>query len=498
MTLEFLQAKNGEKTFCINKVFFHSSYAPSKEAERFIQSQDFPYTPEIIFIIEPGYPYLYKLLKEKYQNAKIVCIRLIKEFEENSEWDFTLQYTSQNDFEQILCNNFDESKLLKSIMFTWTPAATVFKKENTEIWAIYKKCLDRAKTMLVTRQYFEKKWLYNSCRFFSFLQNPCTLKTKTNFPVVITASGPSLKSSLAVLKKNKDKIIIMSASSSLSVLIANKIIPDIVITTDGGFWAAEHLKLLVKKYNQIPIAVTSEAFVQTQILFKNPVIPLRYKDGISDSFFELCNIPYMTAQRNGTVSGTALNFAEEITNNEIYFCGLDLSIANGFQHTQPNEIELNNCLKDYRINNIYTRTTKSEFSVQKNTESSSLAIYLNWFCNYNFKNKTYRVINNSKNKINGLTDISADEFETLLKDKKIINKTEIIQKKDENSEILINQNKKKILDFINKNCDSKEWKEQLFPIDYVSLSHAENIDIRNKLEEKNNKLVEKLRNLLNE
>lgn len=495
MNIEFLKAKNGENTFCVDKVFFHSSYAPSKETERFLASINFPYKPEIIFIIEPGFDYLINPLKSKFPDIKIVCIRLLKDFENNKNWDSVIFYKSKAQFESELLYKYDETKLLKSFMLTWAPTANLFKKENSEIWEIYKKCLDSSKTLLITRQYFEKKWFYNSCRFFTFITNPCLVKTQNDFPIVITASGPSLKKCLPFLKKYKDNFFLISASSSLSVLIANQIIPDMVISTDGGFWAAEHLKILAKKYKEIPIALANEAFVQAEILLKNPIIPLRYKDGPSDSFFDLCKLPFMNAERNGTVSGTALTFAESISSGTIYFCGLDLGISKGFQHTQPNELEKNNAIKDFRINNKSTRCTKSEVS------NAGLEIYLNWFCKHNYKNKTYRIIEKAKNSIKGISDINYKDFELLLEKTDRIQKTDLLKPCEKLSIEQKNENCKKILKFIEKNQNSEEWKQQIFPIDYVSLSHADNKNDKEKillnLEEKNQKLIERLRKLLN-
>ncbi|MCR4953704.1 MAG: DUF115 domain-containing protein [Treponema sp.] len=493
MNIEFLQAKNGEKTFCIDKVFFHSSYAPSKEAERFVNTIQFPYKPQTIFIVEPGFSYTYDFFKQKFPESQIVCIRLLKDLEPQNEWDSTINFT-QEIFETELLNNYDESKLLKSFMVTWTPTATLFKKENDFIWKTYKKCLDSAKTLLITRQYFEKKWLYNSCRFFSLLTNTYIIKQNNNFPIVITASGPSLKSALPVLQQQREKFFLISVSSSLSVLLANKITPDLVVTTDGGFWAAEHLKLLVNKYNNIPVAITSEAFVQPQILMNNPVIPLRYVDGISENFFIITKTSFITAQRNGTVSGTALNFAESITNGEIFLCGLDLSVSKGFQHSQPNELEKNNSIYDNRIKNKNSRTVRQEFS------TAGLDIYLNWFCNQKYKNQTFRIIENNKNKINGIEDINGKQFESKLKKREKIDKNDVIQKSEKISPAKRHENCKKILEFIEKNQNSEEWKQQIFPIDYVSIYHAENINDKEKLlknlDEKNQKLIERLRKIL--
>ena len=84
-------------------------------------------------------------------------------------------------------------------------------------------------------------------------------------PVVICASGPQLKPCINTIKTSQDKIFIICLSSALSVLVKNGITPDFILTTDGGFWAGEHLKYL-KKNPGITLAAPCEAFIPKKIL----------------------------------------------------------------------------------------------------------------------------------------------------------------------------------------------------------------------------------------
>ena len=53
LNILFQKAKNGEETAIADKLFLHSNYAPSKEAERFVENLSIPYTPSAIIITEP-------------------------------------------------------------------------------------------------------------------------------------------------------------------------------------------------------------------------------------------------------------------------------------------------------------------------------------------------------------------------------------------------------------------------------------------------------------
>ena len=76
--------------------------------------------------------------------------------------------------------------------------------------------MERAKTLLITRQYFEKKWLLNSCNFLKYHNKLLTLNSPINKDAVIISSGPSLIPFLKTLKENQDKFFIICLSFFLT------------------------------------------------------------------------------------------------------------------------------------------------------------------------------------------------------------------------------------------------------------------------------------------
>ncbi len=233
MQIEFLETKDGSKTFSADGIFYHSSYSPVKEANRFIEGSTFLYTPKIIFLFEPGLNYFSSSLKQKFPQSKIVCIRLFDfSFEDESSWDFVIRYESK--LSQTLINTFGEESLLSSTLLIWKPAEKFFKTQLESFIQEYKNTLESCKTLLVTRQFFEKKWLLNCCNFIKYAANFSNIEKRTSLPVVVCASGPSLEPCLKLLKASVDKVFIVCLSSATSVLLQNNIIPDIILSTDCG------------------------------------------------------------------------------------------------------------------------------------------------------------------------------------------------------------------------------------------------------------------------
>ncbi|MDY2839980.1 MAG: 6-hydroxymethylpterin diphosphokinase MptE-like protein [Treponema sp.] len=485
MNIEFLKAKNNEDTAFSNETWLHSSYNPTKEAERYVENIKIPFETDCIIVTEPALSYIVPLIKKKF-SCQVGIIRFFQDFSKFDNGDFVIPYYAHKDnFSEYLFNFLGEEKLMSSFFLSFEASAKAFPQENKQVWNNIKNAIEKAKTLLITRQYFEKKWLLNSVKLLSYSKINASIIKKTEKPVVICASGPSLGDVLNVLKKYRDNFFLICLSSAISVLNKMNITPDLYFSTDGGFWAGEHLKHLKKN---IPLAFPLEAYCKKSSLTDQTILPLFYSDGISKKLYDLCGLSYYPAERNGTVSGTAIKFAENLTDNDIYFLGLDLCSQKGYQHTQPNEIEFNNQIHDCRIKNLETRVYPGCFP------SESLKIYENWFKTQNFKNNIFRVINNKKNNLNNIKDISSNLFE-----KKIINfqkKEETIFQIKENKNI--KKNREMIYEFILKNNDTLNWKKSLFPLDFVSLKHSpSNKDLENKIDNENNKLLKKIWNLLN-
>ena len=484
-----MDSKDGSKSFSVNGLFYHSSYSPEKEALRFAQSQQFLFNPKIIFFIEPGFNYAGKFLKNRIPDCKIVCIRFFdKIFEDENTWDQIIRYDKKDDLSQYLINHFGEEALLSSTLVIWPVANKIFAEEINLFIKAYKESLEYSKTLLITRQFFEKKWLINSCNFIKYGNNFINPDIKTRLPLLLCASGPSINKCLSIIKKYQNKLFILCLSSALSLLIKNSIKPDIILSTDGGFWAGEHLKYL-KKNPGLPLAAPCEAFIPKQILKNNPLLALCYNDEssfICSQIFKEAELPFFQALRNPTVSGTGLYFAKSLTSNNIYFCGLDLAGNPGFQHAQPNENEKDNELFDSRIKSRENRISRSRYN------SDSLKIYRNWFATLDEKevSKLYRVIDSEKQKsLGNIQNISSLDFENKLSELKDLKDKVTFEGLERK-----NNSVKKTLDFIIKEVRSEKWSRQIFPADYLAIQKAMNEEEKNLLTKRLDKKIEELIN----
>lgn len=490
MTFELKQAKNGELTAYCNNLYMHSSYSPTKEAENFSKTINCSYNPEIIFISEPGLSYIYFLLKKKFPSSKICAIRFTPEFTQfNSDWDYVINYFEcQNNLVNTLISTFSEYTLSVSLFLQWNPSSRIFPDLDKSYWHEIKELYEQINTLLITRENFEQKWLINTINFLKFGNSFYSIK-KNNLPVLIIASGPSLKDCLKIIKENSKKFLIICLSSALNVLVTNNIIPDFVLSTDGGFWAGEHLKPLLK--TRTKLAITTESFVKKIYLKNLDIIPLMYDDGVSASILENIGINFLNAKRNGTVSGTALKFAMSISENNIYFAGLDLASQKGYQHTQINILEKNRLSVSKKINSIEKSSVASEYN------DYSLKIYENWFKNVQINNRVYRIIDEKyrKNRLGQIVDISIDTFEQNISDYNQIDKNIFYSLNKKIEKQTLNDTYKLIF----KISQDEEWYKQIYPLTYSAyIRNPDKIIFANKLKEKNTRLLKKIEKLLYE
>ena len=464
MQIQILKAKNGEDTASVDGHFLHSNYAPKKEAERFVENLLLPYTPSSIIISEPALSYTAEYLRKRFPDIKLGAIRYCSDFSAyNSGFDFVLNYDSHSDFEACLEAKLSEEELLTAFFVSWNPSAQIFKEEDKRVWLSIKAAMERAKTLLITRQYFEKKWFLNSCRFIKNLRRVVSFEGLIKKDILVISSGPSLKPYLNYIRENQNSFFIICLSSAISVCLANKIIPDLCMTTDGGFWAGEHLKKLKR---------------------------LKYGECISRELMDKAKLSCKNAVRNGTVSGTALLFAIQYSSKNIFMCGLDMAAQKGFQHTQPNELEANSAQKDFRLSTKEGRLARAGLS------GASLDIYRNWFSSSHFNIETgrglFRLIEkeNQKNSLGEIKDINLESFKGMV--------SEGLEKKNLFTESKVQQ--AGLNDILKQMNDSKKvsaWKKQLFPLDYVLLSHnPSNSETQKKLEAEWEKLKKRAEDIL--
>ncbi len=400
----------------IKPLKIHSAYNPQKEAERFCET--IKTNPRIILITEPGESYLAFAFRKKFPGTKIIAVRFTDNYflESDCLWDAVWRPSNGN-LEFFIINNIPDELLPATVFLPWKPAEKVWAESAIGVWKSISAAIKIMQSIILTRSFFGKRWYKNTINNLLFSKKTINWKFE-NQDSFLVAAGPSLENALDVFKDNpallEDKFIV-AVSSAVQALLARNIKPDLCISTDGGFWAANHLKNIPP---DISVAFPCEANIPLKILKQNNCLFLNYDSGLELFLLEKFKISYKKAKRNGTVAGTASDFLLDYTKGNIYIAGLDLKGSKGFSHIQPYEGQKTH---EAGFNKL---KPAANFVALANFDCRSLETYAKWFSQIPQERakRLFRIEGNSR-KIENIRTVSANDF--ILNYKNSKNKNEI-------------------------------------------------------------------------
>ena len=443
---DFFNAKSGLPTISFRGNLIHSSYNPHKEAEKYVKLQlkDLKNKPPLILIINPGLNYIYDVLNDLFPLSRFIIIHSSSEIflkaaykykENTSVWHPELE----KDLLSFLKTEINEINLKGIQIFSWQPAADAFKTISDYINKTVSDLFREYNGNINTVNYFGKRYFKN------IVNNSLSLSHTINFskiekPIVITSAGPSLEKSVDLLEKRRNSIFLLAVSSSLLYLLENNIEPDLVLTTDPGYYSTYHLKKInignfaaacpLTSYHfnteQKPVMLLSQNTVQEDLLLKNFPSSMTF-------------IP-----QNGTVSGSALYLALSLTEYPVFYIGLDFCTSDLKSHCMPGEFSIPEYTSSLRSNpflNILYKKYSDYYSyktgLKNNKTSIQLQTYSSWFNNFSSERDIYR-INSSEMKISSFKNISDKEADIII-DSIITGKSEIISNVSDIDKIKLKQ-----------------------------------------------------------
>ncbi len=463
--------KNGDLSVSVRGIRLCSAYSPQKEAERFVENLQCSFEPSTVVITGPCLDYVVEPLKKRFGKIRLCAVQYASELAGKAAWDKEFIYNPDSNLAEELYSYLGEEEICGTLFCSWPPSEKIFNGEYRHTWDEIKTAVIKSRNVLGTMSYFAKRWTKNAVNFCLFSHKNAYVQ-KGNSAVIICASGRSLESSIPYIKSFRKKFFLIALSSALSPLHCAGIIPDLILSTDGGYWAKKHLSFSLFNDFDVPLAIPVEAACFKKF-YDRTIIPLSYGDGCGESLLKECGYVNMHAYRNGTVSGTAALFAMDITDGPIFFCGLDLAPSKGFAHTQPNELENENESSDFRLRTKETRIVPSTF------ESPALSTYLSWFQNQDFHGRIHRLSDRFKfsNKLGSTDDVDWTYFENHASPGR---KPNFVYK---NNDFKIDERKKMIVSTVYAHMKDPEWIKNALPADYVVMRRQKKTD-ENALDEK--------------
>jgi hypothetical protein len=354
----------------------HSIHDPEKEAERFVSALNLSNETNIFILIEPGLNYIAPHLKGINEKAKIISLRCADNHDEIHKSDYNIHDNIILNLEKLI-DSEDTIKIIE-----WRPALKVYAEKYVELLKAASAFFAIHETGRKSVAYFSKKRQINSKRNLSLLKNiVCGARLPpVKQSILVVLAGPGLNNKLCLIKERNtnNKPFIITVSSALKFFIENNIMPDIVVSTDSGYWTTPHFyeyARLVKKnaLSKKPLFIVSNTANIPTFLCNENFFVFKFSDDNDDNSKA---INYTLPER-GTVSATALDIAKMLHgSNKIYKAGLDLQCMDLYTHAHPHCGDVQNYVAAGRLKPV----SHLFFERALNTnDGKTLALYKTWF-----------------------------------------------------------------------------------------------------------------------
>jgi hypothetical protein len=358
----------------------HSRYDPQGEAERYINALNLGGEIEYFILIEPGLGYLAQALQKKYPGSRIIALHADRVFKtaaggrEIPAWFFG----DEPGIQQFLENQIPDTEARFVRIIEWRPGIGVYGKKYLWLLSEAADFIKRIDASKRTARLFGKRWLGNFFRNLELLRVLVRPKTLEG-PLLITGAGPSLEESLpriAELKK-AGPLFVLAASSSVKALIHGGIIPDMLISADGGGWALIHLyECFRRKDSGGPLLAANLCAALPSQCSALPILPLNDGSLWQNLVFRGLGIPSLPLPQRGTVSASALDLALLLSSGNIFITGMDLSLRDIQTHARPYGFDPLFWGQASRFTPFYSQIFHRAGEINR---GESLKIYAAWF-----------------------------------------------------------------------------------------------------------------------
>jgi hypothetical protein len=384
----------------------HSRYNPQGEAERYLDALSISPATLCFILVEPGLGYMIPVLSRRFPAARIIVLRVSPDGGEmpgaaraapnTACWDPALGIPAEDflgrEFEGIAKNSGGFGPELVKII-EWRPSLDRYGDSCVRLLAAAVSALRRFDAERRTVSTFGRRWFRN---FFKNLRILCRAPLlrdfhKTDAPILVTGSGPSLEESLPRIKEMAEgrACFIIAASSSAMALLSRGIVPDLVISTDGGGWALLHLYELFREHGPRRFSRQGEgrghrqpglaAALTASLPSQCGGLPIL---GIADGslwqglVLRGLGIPHLALPQRGTVTAAALDLALALGRGQIAIAGMDLDARDIRTHARPYGFDRIWREGASRFRGEYAQSFFRRMAV---LEGGSYRVYADWF-----------------------------------------------------------------------------------------------------------------------
>ncbi|MDR0688739.1 MAG: DUF115 domain-containing protein [Spirochaetaceae bacterium] len=371
---------SGVPTVYAGEQALHSRYNPRGEAEKYIDALNLRENIRFFILIEPGMGYMVPVLRKNNPQARIIALHISDFFITpgtggDQTPDAVWSPGSVVPVQRFLEEQIPDTEARFIGLIEWRPSLAVYGEGYLRLLSEAAEFIKRVDANTRTVKNFGRRWFKNVFKNLTILRRVLEPGPFLS-PVIITGAGPSLEETIPLLREweKKESLGILAAASSAEALTAGGILPDLIISTDGGGWAPVHLRgvlrgkppalaatlnaALPSQCGDLPILVLSDGSVWQSLLLKSMAVP------------------FIPLPSRGTVTASAVDLALVLTRGEIFIAGTDLSHRDLRTHARPYSFNRLLELGASRFHPLYSETFVRAGAI---AASGSHGIYAAWF-----------------------------------------------------------------------------------------------------------------------
>lgn len=338
MNIQIEESKMSVLTMKINNIYVHSKYNPFKEAESFVNQQYEIGKTHIIYGFGLGY-IVDGLKSQRQANEKIVVIDPFMDIgREDGANVFYLDKKRQPQLKAFLTAILDDKDIsnIKSICsINYQNVNLIVYEETMELLAETLKAIIINYNTIMMNSWI---WYRNLIDNLKYAINDFPIKVlykKYSCPVIVAAGGPSLSKQLPLLKRMRNKCIIICAGSTIGTLLKNDIIPDYIINVDGGQMNILHYEKLKGSNIQYIYGLQSTEGIRSN--FNGLCFYFStYSDSLHEAFKSKVLPDEDIIEGGVTVASYSIMIASLITSGPVALIGQDLAYTDDLSHAEGN------------------------------------------------------------------------------------------------------------------------------------------------------------------
>lgn len=316
---------------------FHSRFDPSGEASRYLKDCLGDRRPSCVLILGGSEDWLSEAARQRLPGSLIVSLQFDPSFRGRERPGADMRwYPDSGALHGFLARVLPERLDGGVAVVSWKPSERAFPAIAGEVLRVLRQALEEFTSDAATTRYWSRLWMENAFRNFLAAERYCLVR-RGDTPIVVAAAGPSLETSLEALSPHRGRFRLWALASAAGACIRRGWIPELVVSTDPGYWAERHFDSMfrVSPDPGIPLASHLSARIPRRVLGRSPLVLLAPRDAPENDLAAAAGLPALPSPSRGTSVSDALALAGSGSGGSVIAAGLDMGALDLRSHCRP-------------------------------------------------------------------------------------------------------------------------------------------------------------------